>query len=556
MFTFEIKNLTKIIGTKTLFENVDFKLFPNEKIGFIGRNGEGKSTLLNILNGNDSDFTGEIHKSKNVKILFTKQEHHDVLHISPLEYIASGNFAYKEIKDKLISYEKEPEVAVTLDEYCELINLFAEKDFYSFEDKIVSTLEKYGLNKETLDQLSGGQKRIVEMIKVSISDANIVLMDEPTNHLDYMQKDFFLELLNKLDGKTCLIVSHDRDVLGAVTKILELKDKKFHDYKGNYDAYIAQNKLNNLSKITDYEQRLKKAYLLERQQKKVLKSNHATSKSTKVILERIERSKAKATENLEKPDFWIDQQSVKQMEKEDTAKYEKYKTTNIEVKFDSGRIIHDYAIHVKNLEIGYDKNIALFESLSLRMNPTDRIEIRGVNGAGKSSFIKLLIHKYKLERDLLSDEKNFALPEIINGSIQLSKKLDIGVYEQEFHSEELNQTIADIIEKEYYKHGKTIDNNVMNSILARYLFEPMQDKFKKLSQLSGGQKARIQLIKLLITSPNLLILDEPTNHLDLPSIEELEEALKNYKGGIIYISHDNAFRKALGGQVIEIKKNQ
>jgi ATPase subunit of ABC transporter with duplicated ATPase domains len=242
-----------------------------------------------------------------------------------------------------------------------------------------------------------------------------------------------------------------------------------------------------------------------------------------------------------KPSFWIDQQSVEGMSKKVTDRYDKYKTKNISITTDSSDSGFMNLLSVHDLSVGYSN--PLFEAVSFGLNSGDRAEIRGRNGAGKSSLIKLILD--------ITNGKSSKL-KIFKGSIEPEKALRIGYYEQEIDNKLLDSTLSEAIESVYIENSIPVNQEKIMQIAAQYLFDPRADLNLKLKQLSGGQKARFQIIKMLAPEPNMLILDEPTNHLDLPSIEELESALLGYSGAILYVSHDNYFRDKLGGSIINI----
>ncbi|MEI6581448.1 MAG: ATP-binding cassette domain-containing protein, partial [bacterium] len=434
-----------------------------------------------------------------------------------------------------------------LSEYSEALERFMQLDYYRAEDRVLQELDKYQIDdtkaRLLIRQLSGGQKRFVELVKIAESKVDLALIDEPTNHMDYIAKAEFITWLASAKGAVVL-VSHDRDVLANVDTIIEVKDHKALIFTGNYDAYLKQNSLATVAGMNNYEVQLSTMDNLKKQLVEANRKKAGSSKTPNPFIPMVRRFQ-KQIEELEKvmvkPSFWIDQQSVEGMSKKITDRYDKYKTKNIAIATDQAETGFQNLLTISDLSIGYQE--PLFSGVAFNLNSGDRAEIRGRNGAGKSSFIKLIL---KAASGLAADIK------IFSGAIIPEKGLRIGYYEQEISTELLNMTLGEAIESVYVQNELAVNQEKIMQIASRYLFDPRADLNLKLKQLSGGQKARFQIIKMLAPEPNLLILDEPTNHLDLPSIEELESALLGYSGAILYVSHDNYFRDKLGGTIINI----
>lgn len=558
------ENLTKEIGLKLLFEDMTFVINEGEKIGFIGRNGLGKSTLLKLISGEDEEYQGKIESRKDTEIIVTKQEHFRDSDKKVFAYILESLPRFAELQEIITSYEKDIQSQITLDEYCDAINEFAEKGFYEIRDEVIKVLSDFQVSEEKLDQsvasLSGGEKRFIELTRVIFSEADLALIDEPTNHMDYVGKERFIRWLDDTD-QTVLVVTHDRDVLKNVDKIFELKDKKIKIFNGNYDDYIKQNSHSTLESVQTYESDLKKIDKTKKQlmdarlQKLTAKSNKGRIQA-KIREERFERQYEKLQEELNKPSFWIDKESLNEFSDKVVDRYNKYKEKNIKVSQKSEKTHKRLILSAKNISIGYKK--PLFENVFLQLYSGDRIFIKGRNGAGKSSLIKYILSKFDgpLIKNILEGKvipKSFAKSTADRKEeIKTAPNLRIGVYEQEINEKFLKLTLSEAVMKVFQDLDIAINQDGVNRILGSYLFDPTIDGKLKIEQLSGGQKARFQLIKMFANEPELLILDEPTNHLDLPSIEELEIALQDYHGGIIYISHDSYFVEKMGGEVIEL----
>ncbi len=538
----------KSFGDKSLFKDTSFFVEDGEKVGLIGRNGEGKTTLFRILAGEDTDFQGEMQFGKGVHMVATRQEHHDFEAMPVIEYILQDLPKYTTLKHILDNHPLiMGDKMHLINEYSEALEQFDNLGYYTIENEVEKVLDSFQLGgkiNEKLGDLSGGQKRLIEVAKVMLSNAQLALVDEPTNHMDYVAKDKFLQWMSSAND-AMLVISHDRDVLDKVDRILEVKDQKILNYKGNYSDYLRQNSSSTGSMMNEYELTQRrivnlKAKIIEYQRFKE-KSRHPSTIQRFKRLEQQSRDELAKLEKTEKPTFWVDRESVQDMGLKTGEQYQKFKAKNIKlhgVTGDEGfgRLL----VNITDLSLGYDE--PLFKGISFQVREGEVIEIRGRNGAGKSTMVKTLLSTVY--------DKPFGA-KVYNGVIDVDKKIRVGVYEQETRTDMLDKTLAGAIEHIFLSRGLKVGDTKVRQLMADYLFT-QGDASIPVSQLSGGQKARLQLIDMLADSPSLLVLDEPTNHLDLPSIEELEQALQNYTGAILYISHDTHFRKQLGGEVIQL----
>jgi ATPase subunit of ABC transporter with duplicated ATPase domains len=531
----------KTIGEKILYEDFSFSINEDEKVGFIGRNGTGKTSLFRILDGEDTDFIGNVEIKKNINIIVTKQEYLNDKKTTVLEYILNELPEFVKLKNIIDTYPET--MGDDLDKiqiYTDAITEFSELGYFNIEEKIIQSLISYKIDKNKylmpLIKLSGGEKRFVELVKVMYSKCDIALIDEPTNHMDDTGKLDFISWL-KNTNHSVFVITHDRDVLNYVQKIIEIKDRKALSFTGNYDSYLKQNSIKNITNIRTYEESVKNMDNLKKQIANIKKRGaHA---STRVMYERVEKEYNKIKDTIEKPSIWIDENSIENSDKNIIEKYEKYKDKNINLASSNNTEQKGVLLSVKNLSIGY--NNPLFYDINFELSYKDRIQIKGRNGAGKTSLIKTII-------STIYSQHNIAT--IYSGKIEFSPKIVLGIYEQEISEKYLKMTLTEGISDIYRE--KRIDIPNINKILKDYLFNPSLDKDLLIERLSGGQKARFQIIKMLLENPNVLILDEPTNHLDLPSIEELENSLLNFNGAILYVSHDSYFVKKIGGDTIEI----
>ncbi len=534
----------KSFGPKLLMHGIKFSIDDGEKVGVIGRNGVGKSTLFGILAGTDKDFTGDIIYRRGVTVVSTAQEHHDMGDTTVLQYVLQGLPEYTGLSHIIETYpEKMGDDMKMIDEYSQALQRFDDKGFYRIEEQIERELDNFqleGVAHRKFSTLSGGQKRLVEAVKILHSDADLALVDEPTNHMDYVAKKQYVDWM-RTAREAMLVITHDRDVLNEVDRIIELKDGESVSYKGNYDAYLKQNAVSTGSQMNEFEMIEKrianlKVKVLDYQRLKEKSRNPGTIQKFK-RLEEVSRKELSDLQAKEKPTFWIDKESAANLNYKVAAQYDKFKAKNIRmnIKSDESRSKH-VLVNVKGLSLGYG-DTPLFDGINIDLREGEALELRGRNGAGKTTLIKSILGDNSMT--------TFA------GEIILDKHMRIGVYEQEVSEAYFDMPLGEAVERMYLDRKLPITETKVRGLLSNYLFDE-GDGFIPLARLSGGQKARFQLISMLANDPQLLILDEPTNHLDLPSIEELETALAKYSGAILYVSHDGYFRDAIGGDMVHV----
>lgn len=534
----------KSFGAKLLMTDVKFSVSPHEKVGLVGRNGIGKSTLFGILTGHDTDFSGEVIFRRGTIVASTAQEHHGVAKdMTLLEYILQGLPEYAELHHIIRTYpDHMGDNMRKITEYTTALERFAQKDFYQVEERVMEELKNFQLDAQAelpFSQLSGGQKRLAEVVKIMHSDADIALLDEPTNHMDYVAKQQFIAWM-KQATEAMIVITHDRDVLKEVDRIVELKDGGSQQFHGNYDVYLKQNAHTTGTAMTEFELiERRKANLRDKVTQFRRLKEKARDPDTIKQFKRREQEAVRELEKLdeiEKPTFWIDKNSVEQLDFKVANRYEKFKTRNIRIKLTGSESRSKHIlINAKNLSLGYET--PLFSAVNIDLREGEAVELRGRNGAGKTTLIK----------KILGDESIT----LFNGELVVDAHVRVGVYEQEVSERYFALPLAEAVERLYLDDRLPISDTKIRGLLSDYLFTEA-DMATPLSQLSGGQKARFQIIQMLRHEPQLLILDEPTNHLDLPSIEELETALEKYSGAILYVSHDGYFRQALQADVVLI----
>ena len=554
----------KSFGNKQLLSEVKFSVDLGEKVGLIGRNGIGKSTLFSILLGRDKDFSGEIIFRKNTTLASTRQEYSDVGEQTVLEFILNDLPDYAQLRHQIETLPaKMGEDLRLIEKYTDALNAFHEKNFHFIEEKIKAELRDFGLQNfenRQMKTLSGGQKRLVDTIKIIHSNAQLALVDEPTNFMDFSAKKRFLDWM-KSSPEAVLVITHDRDVLKNVDKIIEIRDGKSLIFHGNYDDYLRVNAFSTTNKIQDFESLQRRISNLKDKVREYQRMKEkARDPSTIQRFKRLENSAREELlelEQIERPSFWIDKENVENLDFRAAKSYEKFKAKNVKIGMKTeAEKSRRSLIRVENLALGYgtlDDALAgengakiLFENVNFDLKVGEKIEFFGRNGAGKSSLIRVILSENP--QNLNGENGDLA---IYDGEIFRDETVKIGVYEQEIGAEFFDLPLKQAIEKVYLGQKLSISETKIRALLSQYLFTE-EDFETPIRELSGGQKARFQLIKMLASEPQLLILDEPTSHLDLPSIEELENALMNFAGAVIYVSHDDYFRQKIGGQVVKI----
>ena len=518
MILLQVNQLCKYYGADIILSNIKLEVQTRDRIALVGRNGAGKSTLLKIISGNLSYDSGEIIKPKDVKIGYLAQ---DTGLESSLSIWEEMLLVFKELRkqeqtlrkleqemsdpslfENPIQYEK------VLKEYDELQVQFKENGGYQFEADIRSVL--HGLNFQSFDyntkisSLSGGQKTRLALGKLLLSKPDILILDEPTNHLDIDTLSWLEQYLQSYDG-AILIVSHDRYFLDeVVNQVYEISRHQIMKFPGNYSFYLDK-------KAENYERDMK---LFEKQQDEVAKlqdfiqRNLARASTTKRA-----QSRRKQLDRMELMDRPLGDES--------SANF----SFNIEKQ--SGNEV----LNIHSLSIGYERDAAVSTNINLRVTRGESIALVGPNGVGKSTLLKTIVEK---------------LP-ALEGDMQIGTNVAIGYYDQQQADLTSNKTVLKELWDEYpFQNEKDI-----RTVLGNFLFSG-DDVLKIVSSLSGGEKARLALAKLMLQKANFLILDEPTNHLDLDSKEILENALIDYPGTILFVSHDRYFINRIASKVIEL----
>lgn len=516
MILLQLNDLTKSFDGEDIFNNVDFEVKTGERIGIVGRNGAGKSTLMKIIAGVEDYDSGHISKSKNLKIGYLTQQMTLNTDQTVFEEMSKPFEAMKNLEqemkletDWLAQHATEYDTETYkshIDRYEALSNQFEQQDGYQYESKIKTVLHGLNFSEADFDRpindFSGGQKTRLSLAQMLLSEPDLLLLDEPTNHLDMETTQWLESYLNYFKG-AIVIISHDRYFLDKiVTQIYDVALGDVQHYVGNYAQFIDQRDKYYEKRMQEYESQQAEIKRLETFVDKNIARASTTgmAKSRRKMLEKIER--------INKP--MIDAKSA-----------------NIQFEFD--RNTGNDVFHIKNLEIGYESPIT--KGITFEVTKGDHIAIIGPNGIGKSTLIKTIAN----------------IQNALNGSITIGANLKIGYYDQKQAEFKSNKTILDYLWDQY----PTMNEKDIRAVLGRFLF--VQEDVKKIiNDLSGGEKARLQLALLMLERNNVLILDEPTNHLDIDSKEMLEQALANFKGTILFVSHDRYFINELANKVYDL----
>ena len=511
MISVNCENLSLSFGAETVLENVSFALNEGDKLGIIGVNGAGKSSLFAMITGKYQPTSGEVFISKGKTVGILEQN---------IEYDSSRTILDEAINtfSDLLETEKELENLRMISEqtgseadakrYSDCQERFTAGGGYEFRGRCRGILKKLSLPEELWDKpvssLSGGQKTRLSLACLLLRDPDIILLDEPTNHLD-TDALFWLESYLKASRKTILVISHDRYFLDSVVnRILEIENKKSRIWNGNYTGYVNQKAIDREIQERHYvnqQREIKRieAYI-EQQRRWNRERNIIAAESRQKLLDKMER--------VERPEALPDR---------------------IRMTFDSSGESGNDVMSVRGLAKSYPGK-ALFDSVSFEVKKHDRLFICGKNGCGKSTLIKILAGR-------IPPDKGFA---------SLGYNVKIGYYDQENQDLHPNNTVID----ELWNAYPTMTETTVRNALALFLFRG-DDISKKVSVLSGGEKARLTLARLMLSKMNLLILDEPTNHLDINSREVLENALSGFDGTIIAVSHDRYFINKLATRILD-----
>lgn len=501
-------------GAAPIFSKVNFSIENNARIGLVGPNGAGKTTLLKIMTGRQEASQGEFTVNKGIELGYIAQEHDFDEEKSIWEEMLT---VFQPLIDQGQQLEKlqyaiadHPEDEDLLRRLDQAQYNFEQAGGYTYQAEIKSMLNGFNFPEATWNKqiasLSGGEKTRLSFVKLLLKKPPLLLLDEPTNYLDLDTLDWLEAFLKNYPG-AILTVSHDQYFLDHLaTQIFELQHGELTVFKGNYSQYLAQRELRDQQQEAAYEKQQEEI----KREEEFIQKNIVRASTTKQA-----QSRRKALEK---------------MELVDPPKHK----SKVRIKFDSARPSGKEVLILKDLAVGYPDKTML-KDISFQINKGDRVAIIGQNGIGKSTLLKTVMKQLPVK----------------SGAIKYGASLDIGYYDQELQGLDYSKTVIDTI----WDRHKDMNEKDIRSILASFLFTA-KDIDKQVSQLSGGQRARLTLTVLSIEHNNFLLMDEPTNHLDLDAKEVLEKALADYDGTLLFVSHDRYFINELANKIVVAKDGQ
>lgn len=509
-----LHNISKHYGADVLFKDVNLSIHETDKVAIIGDNGVGKSTLLKIILDDSLATDGQVRKDKRTIGYLSQRVIEDVKNTAMQEFnqvfrrIANTE---AEMAETLAKLEANPNDSELVDKYGQLENQFLQIGGYEKQVEINKMLTAFGFElsdvERTIESFSGGQRTKLALIKLLLLKPEYLLLDEPTNHLDIQTIEWLEAYLTSYNGAV-IIISHDRYFLDkVVTKIIEIENNTVSRYNTNYSNYLIEKKLRYEHNLANYN----------RQQKEIAELNdfieRFRNKPSKIGQVNDRKSKLERMEIIDKP-------------------FNQFKKISFE--FDSLHLKRSSYVEILDGEIGYQNEPSLIKNLNLRVDGGEKIGIIGPNGIGKTTLLKTMLKQ---------------IP-IISGQVILHQKIKIGYFDQQQNDLDINKTIFEVI-KPYMKDES---DSFIRRYLGRFLFTG-RDVFKKIGDLSGGEKIRVVLAQFALEEYDLIILDEPTNHLDLKSKEVLGEALTTYQGTILCVSHDRYFMNQIINKYVLLQAN-
>lgn len=508
-------NISKSFGTDVIIKSCSFNIEDHEKAAIVGINGAGKSTLLKIITGIEPADTGLVTLAKDKTLGYLSQQQnlnsdntiYDEL-LSVKQYILDMEAQLRSIENQMKSAD-DTALETLMKKYSDLNHEFELNNGYAYKSEITGVLKGLGFAEEdftlNVNTLSGGQKTRVSLGRLLLSKPDIILLDEPTNHLDMESISWLENYLLNYSGAV-LIVAHDRYFLDKiVSKIIELDNGNATVFSGNYTDYAS-----------------KKAILRNMQLKEYLNQQREIKHQEEVITKLKQFNREKSIKRAESRE--------KMLNKMEFVDKPEILNDKMDIKLEPNVISGNDVLTVDNLTKGFDGTV-LFDNICFQIKRGERVALIGSNGTGKTTILKLI---------------NGIIP-ADSGSIYLGAKVNIGYYDQEHHVLDPDKTIFDEIRDAY----PDLNNTQIRNTLAAFLFTN-EDVFKYIKDLSGGERGRVSLAKLMLSNANFLILDEPTNHLDITSKEILENALNSYTGTVLFVSHDRYFINSTATRIIEL----
>ncbi len=500
-----VSQISKGYGQKTLFTDISLRLLRGQRVGLVGPNGAGKTTLFSIILGTEESDCGEIELERGTRIGFLPQESAPVGDETVAELATSISPEIAKIYETLRAHP-DPDAPKRL----EAVERFVELDGYTLEAKAKRILAGLAFRPEDYDMpaktLSGGWIMRAHLARLLVMEPDLLMLDEPTNHLDLETLGWFQDQLKRYSG-AILTISHDREFLNAICDgIVEIAHGKLHRYVGNYEKYLKEKAEREAQHLAAYNNQQREIAHLE---------------------DFVRRFRAKASKATQA------QARLKQLEKMERIAAPESAADTIHFKFPQPKRSGQRIASLSNVRQAYGDHV-VYENLSLEVKKAQRIVLVGPNGAGKSTLLKILSKLVPIE----------------SGTLELGHNVSVGYFSQQ-RVDVLDVERSVLDEAMEHTDSQSSEQNV-RSILGAFLFRG-DDVFKKVKVLSGGEKSRLALVKLLLAPPNFLLLDEPTTHLDMPSIDALIGALKDYSGTLIFVSHDVHFIRAIAESTIQIQ---
>lgn len=517
MIVLSCNNLNKSFGIDTILENISFTVNEGDKVGIIGVNGTGKTTLFKVLSGIYGYDSGDIYLGKGVEIGYLEQntnfQSEKTIYEEVLEVFSDLMDMEKYIRDLEIKIAEEgsnPNSKILdklMNEYSQKLELFSELNGYGYKSEVKGILKGLGFSDSDMETpiniLSGGEKTRVLLSKLLLKNPSLLLLDEPTNHLDSDAIEWLEVFLKQYKG-TVIIISHDRYFLDqVVNRVFEIHNKRLKTYNGNYSKFIELSKVEKELEVKKYED----------QQKEIKKQEESIDRLKAYGREKhLKRARSKEkmldkVDVLDKPDVFRKKASIQ-----------------FSPSVSSGNDV----LQVEDLSMGYGERI-LFKDINFNIYRGEKVALIGANGIGKSTLFKIIM--------------NEIIP--LTGTAKLGANVHVDYFHQEQKTLNLDNTIID----EIWNDHPSLNQTTLRNMLGSFLFED-EEVFKKISTLSGGERARVAILKLILSNSNFLLLDEPTNHLDIDSKEVLEEALLNYTGTLFTISHDRYFLNTVVDKIL------
>lgn len=508
----QVRDLAKSFGIHTIFQNVSFFIGAGDKIGLVGRNGVGKTTLVNCIVGNCEYDIGTIKIDRSVNIGYVQQSAQLAegtlweAFLSSCPEILAMRRKIQELEQDISATDEEQRLADLLKEHSDLIAKYEHADGYGYEQRIKKV--SYGLGfyeadwQKSVDNFSGGQKTRIILASALVREPDVLILDEPTNHLDISMVEWLESFLRDYKGGV-LLISHDRYFLDKVTnKILELENQKLSSFKGNYSSYHEQKELLHKSAVLAYEKQqehIEKTEEYIRRYKAGIKSKQARGRQSQ--LNRLER--------LDIP----------------------YSGKSLHLKLPPATMSGEKVLVLDEMSLGYSKENVLVERASLLIRRQEKVAIVGKNGVGKTTLLKTILQELNP----------------LQGRVSLGSRVKVGYFAQQHDNLNVANTLIDELMSEY-GFSEEVARNYLGSILFTG-----DSVWQKIGSLSGGEQARLALLKLVLSGANFLVLDEPTNHLDIVAREVVEDLLLTFDGTLLVVSHDRYFLNKIANRIWDIE---